>query len=188
MQLGSHRAIPEKFHGSSFIKDACYTKKMVFQSKAIKVSASESQTSQTERERDAPDPHKTRRNESLQHTIHNLVSMIDPTFNSHSDCQSMPLCSTAQCYIVHIVRTGVTPTLLNLPLSALLILSEADEVLYDSLGLSNNEIINIVPKLCEIICVGKCGDTKSWMQSEIDQLLLQKVTESAQWSSEEVNN
>ncbi|EED89375.1 uroporphyrin-iii C-methyltransferase, partial [Thalassiosira pseudonana CCMP1335] len=74
---------------------------------------------------------------------------------------------------VHIIGTGLTPSLLSLPLSTLKILSRADVVLYDSLGLSYKDICQVVPQHCEVICVGKRGDSdKSWKQSEIDELLL----------------
>ncbi|KAL7453192.1 hypothetical protein ACHAWC_004859 [Mediolabrus comicus] len=52
--------------------------------------------------------------------------------------------------------------------------SDADVVLYDSLGLSHDDICRVVPKHCDVICVGKRGDSqKSWKQSEIDDLILQ---------------
>jgi len=83
--------------------------------------------------------------------------------------------------IVHIIGTGLNPTLLNLPLSTLLLLSRADVVLYDSLGLSMADISRIVPAHCEVICVGKRGDRKSnsnsWKQDDINELLLQKSIE-----------
>ena len=83
--------------------------------------------------------------------------------------------------IVHIIGTGLNPTLLNLPLSTLLLLSRADVVLYDSLGLSMADISRIVPAHCEVICVGKRGDQKSnsnsWKQDDINELLLQKSIE-----------
>ena len=74
--------------------------------------------------------------------------------------------------IVHIIGTGLNPTLLNLPLSTLLLLSRADVVLYDSLGLNMADIARIVPAHCEVICVGKRGDQKSnsnsWKQDDIN--------------------
>ena len=80
--------------------------------------------------------------------------------------------------IVHIIGTGLNPTLLNLPLSTLLLLSRADVVLYDSLGLNMADIARIVPAHCEVICVGKRGDQKSnsnsWKQDDINELLFQK--------------
>ena len=110
---------------------------------------------------------------TIRHSIQNLVSIIDPSNNILADHASMPLHRNSK---VHIVGTGVSPTLLNLPLSTLFILSSADVVLHDSLGLSHDDIRRIVPKDCEIICVGKRGDQKnSWNQRDINQLLLEKA-------------
>ena len=118
-------------------------------------------------------------NDALRHTIDKLVSIIGPD-DSSKTAQSMSSlassASTTQSSIVHIIGTGLYPTLLNLPLSTLHILSQADVVLYDSLGLSYQDIIQIVPKHCEVICVGKRGDKKSWKQTDIDDLILQMAT------------
>jgi len=127
-----------------------------------------------------PDPERTETNESLRHAIENLVSIIDEPVSPPSD--------TNQSSIVHIIGTGLTPTLLNLPLSTLHILSQADVVLYDSLGLSYQDICQIVPKHCDVISVGKRGDKKSWKQTDIDGLLLQVATESVSPSSSDANN
>ena len=158
-----------------------YTK-MAFQSHqfraAIKSSVYRSHTLQYEESHDSSssDPFEPMTNKSLRHSIQNLVSIIDSTNNTLSDHSSMPLHRNS---IVHIVGTGVSPTLLNLPLSTLFILTSADVVLHDSLGLSHDDIRRIVPKDCEIICVGKRGDQKnSWNQGDINQLLLEKATES----------
>eukprot|EP00970_Alexandrium_tamarense_P001541 scaffold164_cov212-Alexandrium_tamarense.AAC.13 len=111
-------------------------------------------------------------NESLRSAIESLASIIDPTVNS------IPTTTTSSSNdksssVVHIIGTGLTPSLLSLPLSTLHILSRADVVLYDSLGLSYKDICQVVPQHCEVICVGKRGDSdKSWKQSEIDELLL----------------
>jgi len=114
-------------------------------------------------------------NESIRHAINKLVSIIDPTGNN-SKLQSST--SSKQSSKVHIIGSGLCGTLLNLPLSTLHILSQADVVLYDSLGLSYEDIMQIVPTHCEVICVGKRGDQPSWKQSEIDDLILEKATES----------
>ncbi|KAL9184038.1 hypothetical protein ACHAXT_002124 [Thalassiosira profunda] len=106
---------------------------------------------------------------SLRGAIANLASILDEP--------AAPASRAEQSSIVHIIGTGLCPTLLNLPLSTLLILSEADVVLYDSLGLSYEDIRRVVPPHCEVIGVGKRGDRKSWKQGDIDELLLQMATE-----------
>ena len=111
-------------------------------------------------------------NESIRHAIDKLVSIIDPTGDNSK------LQSSKQSSKVYIIGSGLCPTLLNLPLSTLHILSQADVVLYDSLGLSYEDIMQIVPQHCDVICVGKRGDKPSWKQSEIDDLILEKATES----------
>ncbi|KAK1746815.1 uroporphyrin-III C-methyltransferase [Skeletonema marinoi] len=110
---------------------------------------------------------------SLRETIERLVSLIGPP---DDDNIVKPPTQNAQQNpsIVHIIGTGLTPSLLSLPLSTLHLLSQADAVLYDSLGLAYEDICKVVPKQCEVICVGKRGDSqKSWKQSEIDDLILQ---------------
>jgi len=131
---------------------------------------------------DGPDPEEANTNISLRQSIQQLASIIDPTGTSLNNYLSeASSSSTSHHSIVHIIGTGVTPTLLNLPLSTLFLLSQADVVLYDSLGLTQHDIRRIVPDNCEVICVGKRGDQKSssWKQGDIDQLLLQKAIESA---------
>ena len=107
-------------------------------------------------------------NEMLRQSIKNLASILD------SDQSVTPMTQSSDCSsTVHIIGTGLNPSLSSLPLSTLHILSEADVVLCDSLGLSYEDICQIVPKDCEVICVGKRGDSaKSWKQDDIDQLLL----------------
>ncbi|KAL3826964.1 hypothetical protein ACHAXA_000028 [Cyclostephanos tholiformis] len=110
-------------------------------------------------------------NEYLRRAIEGLVSIINPMYDP-------PLGgSNTQTSIVHIIGTGLSPTLMNLPLSILHILSRSDVVLYDSLGLSYEDIRRIVPNHCDLVCVGKRGDRKSWKQDDIDLLLLQKASE-----------
>ena len=121
---------------------------------------------------DVTSPENKPDNESIRYAVDKLVSIIDPTGDNSK------LQSSKQSSKVHIIGSGLCPTLLNLPLSTLHILSHADVVLYDSLGLSYEDIIQIVPTHCEVICVGKRGDKPSWKQSEIDDLILQKATES----------
>mmetsp|Transcript_11791 Transcript_11791/g.25121 ORF Transcript_11791/g.25121 Transcript_11791/m.25121 type:complete len:411 (+) Transcript_11791:69-1301(+) len=118
------------------------------------------------------DPEMRETNESLRQSIQKLVSIIN-------EPQSLtpPPTNNPSASVVHIIGTGLTPTLLNLPLSTLHILSEADVVLYDSLGLSYKDICQIVPKHCDVISVGKRGDKKSWKQKDIDELLIQVATE-----------
>ena len=111
-------------------------------------------------------------NEPLRQAIDKLASIIDPIY-ANNDSTTPWQSST----VVHIIGTGLCPTLLNLPLSTLQILSQADVVLYDSLGLSYEDIIQIVPPYCEVIGVGKRGDRASWKQSDIDDLIVQKATE-----------
>lgn len=129
------------------------------------------------------DPDEPSTGNSLRCSIQHLVSIIDPKINPHTDHLSVPSQSKSPTHrhsIVHIIGTGVTPSLVNLPLSTLFILSQADVVLYDALGLSHDDIRRIIPNDCEIICVGKRGDKNaSWKQVDIDELLLQKATESA---------
>lgn len=115
--------------------------------------------------------------EQLHDAIENLASMIDSLENlcpgNDSSSTKSPSRPTHTQTTVHIIGTGLTPTLMSLPLSTLLLLSKADVVLYDSLGLSHNDIFKVVPKHCEVIYVGKRGDSKkSWKQSDIDELIL----------------
>lgn len=114
---------------------------------------------------------------SLRHAIERLVTLIGPT-DKEENVVKPPSDGEADNHhspsIVHIIGTGLTPTLLSLPLSTLHLLSQADVVLYDSLGLSHDDICKVVPTHCDVICVGKRGDSlKSWKQSEIDDLILQ---------------
>lgn len=129
---------------------------------------------------------------SLRETIERLVSLIGPS--DEDNLVKPPLDSTADQdtqhhqSIVHIIGTGLTPTLLSLPLSTLHLLSRADAVLYDSLGLAYEDICKIVPNQCEVICVGKRGDSKkSWKQSEIDELILQMAMTPSTSSSTDGN-
>jgi siroheme synthase len=115
-------------------------------------------------------------NEILRQSINNIVTLLDST---NKAIPSSPSASdTKSSAGVHIIGTGLTPTLLSLPLSTLHVLSQADIVLYDSLGLSYNDISQIVPRNCQVICVGKRGDSnKSWEQGDIDQLLLKMAVQ-----------
>lgn len=116
-------------------------------------------------------PGKGEPNEILRQSINNIVTLLDSTNKAIPSSPSAP--DTKSSAVVHIIGTGLTPTLLNLPLSTLHILSQADVVLYDSLGLSHNDIYQIVPRNCQLISVGKRGDSdKSWEQGDIDELLL----------------
>ena len=114
---------------------------------------------------------------SLQEAIKRLVSLIGSSDDDHNLVKPPSSQNTPSHHypsIVHIIGTGLTPNLLSLPLSTLHLLSRADVVLYDSLGLAYEDICKVVPKHCEVICVGKRGDSKkSWKQSEIDDLILQ---------------
>lgn len=115
---------------------------------------------------------------SLRETIEQLVSLIGPSSSAQDNLGQPPLLDPTSKHphtpsIVHIIGTGLTPTLLSLPLSTLHLLSQADVVLYDSLGLAYEDICKVVPNHCKVICVGKRGDSKkSWKQSEIDELIL----------------
>lgn len=117
-------------------------------------------------------------NESLRGAIERLASILNsdegPPILSSSATGTQTKCSHKRqsSAVVHIIGTGLTPTLSNLPLSSLLVLSRADAVLYDSLGLSLDEIRRVIPDHCELTCVGKRGDRKSWKQEDIDELLL----------------
>ena len=86
--------------------------------------------------------------------IEKLTSIIDPTGDySLHDSQKSTISSHSaiQSSIVHIIGTGLTPTLMNLPLSTLLILSRSDVVLFDSLGLALDKIQQIVPSHCDLV-------------------------------------
>jgi len=127
---------------------------------------------------------------SLRETIERLVSLIGPSSaddNIVKPPPSDPATNPKHVLhpsIVHIIGTGLTPNLLSLPLTTLHLLSKADAVLYDSLGLSHEDICKIVPKNCEVICVGKRGDSqKSWKQSDIDDLILQMAMTQTKSSS-----
>ena len=110
---------------------------------------------------------------TIERTDAHTYSLNSSTSNSYSTNDS------SSSSIVHIIGTGLNPTLLNLPISTLLLLSRADVVLYDSLGLTIHDITRIVPNHCEVICVGKRGDqqSNSWKQEDINELLLQKSME-----------
>lgn len=140
---------------------------------------------------------------SLRQAIEELAAIIErtnalPPADSllNSDPKNMATTKTATSYstnhsssssMVHIIGTGLNPTLLNLPLSTLLLLSRADIVLYDSLGLNIAHITPIVPAHCEIICVGKRGNQKStsWKQDDINELLLQKSIEPSSFTNQQ---
>ncbi len=110
--------------------------------------------------------------ESLRRAIEDLARIVDPAEDPRRRG------AATRPSMVHIVGTGLTPTLMDLPLSALRLLSRADAVLHDSLGLPPEEVRRIVPDHCDIVCVGKRGDAEgSWRQSDIDRLLLQKASE-----------
>jgi siroheme synthase len=112
---------------------------------------------------------------SLREAIESLVSLIGPSSSEDNLVKPPPSeKNTHHPSIVHIIGTGLTPNLLSLPLTTLHLLSQADAVLYDSLGLAHEDICRVVPQHCEVICVGKRGDSqKSWKQSDIDDLILQ---------------
>ncbi|KAL3777929.1 hypothetical protein ACHAWO_000135 [Cyclotella atomus] len=108
--------------------------------------------------------------ELLRQSIKDLATLLDSTDGNLASYKSRPGCSS----VVHIIGTGLTPSLTSLPLSTLHVLSQADVVLYDSLGLSFRDICHIVPRHCKVMCVGKRGDdAKSWKQTDIDQMLLE---------------
>jgi len=67
---------------------------------------------------DVPPENINSDNESIRHAINKLVSIIDPN-GDDSKLQS----SSKQSSKVHIIGSGLCPTLLNLPLSTLHILS-----------------------------------------------------------------
>ncbi len=122
--------------------------------------------------------------EYLRRAIGDLVSIVHPSRDSttssyRDEITTSDSSSMSSSSIVHIVGTGLNPTLMNLPLSTLYVLSRADVVLYDSLGLSHADIRRLVPKHCDVICVGKRGDSSasSWRQADIDNLLLEKACE-----------
>ena len=115
-------------------------------------------------------------NENLRQSIQKVVAVLNCTDYKRTSTASI---SDKKCSsVVHIIGTGLTPSLLSLPLSTLSILCQADVVLYDSLGLSYDDICQIVPNHCEVVCVGKRGDSsKSWKQHDIDELILYKATQ-----------
>lgn len=83
--------------------------------------------------------------------------------------------------VVHLVGTGLNPSLADLPLKTLRLLCEADVVLYDNLGLSADSIMEVVPDHCRTICVGKRGDDgTSWKQADIDALIRETAEASAE--------
>jgi len=106
-------------------------------------------------------------NETLRQSIKNMVTIINST---NHKIELSDKCSS----IVHIIGTGLTPSLFSLPLSTLHLLSQADVVLYDSLGLSYHDIYQIVSRDCAVVCVGKRGDSaKSWKQKDIDEFVVE---------------
>ena len=128
----------------------------------------------------------------LRQTIESLVTLLGPTDDGDNLVKPSPSEFHQQQHypcIVHIIGTGLTPNLLSLPLSTLHLLSQADVVLYDSLGLARQDICKVVPKHCEVICVGKRGDSeKSWKQNEIDDLILQTAMPSSSSSTSSNSN
>src|SRR6056300_698418 len=95
---------------------------------------------------------------SLRHAIERLVTLIGPTDDEEESVVKPPSDGEADNNhhspsIVHIIGTGLTPTLLSLPLSTLHLLSQADVVLYDSLGLSHDDICRVIPTHCDVMCV-----------------------------------
>jgi siroheme synthase len=113
-------------------------------------------------------------NEALRQSIENTVNILSTNQRTRASSPS----DSSSSAVVHIIGTGLSPTLLSLPLTTLKILSDADVVLYDSLGLPYHDICQIVPQHCELVCVGKRGDSaKSWKQNDIDMLLLQMALE-----------
>eukprot|EP00984_Skeletonema_dohrnii_P003229 scaffold1073_cov113-Skeletonema_dohrnii-CCMP3373.AAC.2 len=155
--LTSRILLPAAFH-------PCPSSELSTSRSSLQASSSSDNPSRTTSSDDAS---------SLRETIERLVSLIGPP---DDDNLVKPPTQNAQHHpsTVHIIGTGLTPTLLSLPLSTLHLLSQADAVLYDSLGLAYEDIFKVVPKHCEVICVGKRGDSqKSWKQSEIDDLILQ---------------
>jgi hypothetical protein len=102
--------------------------------------------------------------ESLQHAIKDLASIAHPA--DDPPCRG----TVKSPSVVHIMWTGVTPTLMDLLLSALHVLSRANAFLHKNVQW-------IVLDHCDIVCVGKHGNAKGgWRQSNIDRLLLQKVS------------
>ena len=114
-------------------------------------------------------------NDALRQSIQKVVSIL----NSDETMIQTSSLTDRKHSVVNIIGTGLTPTLLSLPLSTLHMLSQADVVLYDSLGLSHHDISRIVPNSCKVICVGKRGDrpTVSWKQNDIDNLLVDMAME-----------
>ena len=114
-------------------------------------------------------------NDALRQSIQNMVSILN---SDETTAQSSSI-NDQEHSVVNIIGTGLTPTLLSLPLSTLHMLSQADVVLYDSLGLSHHDICQIVPNSCKVICVGKRGDrpSVSWKQNDIDNLLVDMAME-----------
>jgi hypothetical protein len=80
--------------------------------------------------------------ESLWCTIMDLARIVDLADNPC--CWGASTCPS----VVHIVGVGVTSTLMDLPLSALHVLSQADAVLH-------KDVWWIVLDCCNIVCVGK---------------------------------
>ena len=116
-----------------------------------------------------------------------LQALLSAMNNDAHQQQSQEEPSTAVT-TVHLLGTGITGSLWDLPLSSLALLARADVILYDALSLrmddngdmdhANSGGLNLLrsivaKKECILECVGKRGGSnRSWTQADIDSLLV----------------
>ena len=178
--LLSNCAAAQLLVGGSWTSRLLHTSSAAFHYCPSSARSAPSRLFQSSSNNDNPSRTTSTDESSLRETIERLVSLIggpsDEGDNLVKPLPSDPMNQNTHHHpsIIHIIGTGLSPTLLSLPLTTLHRLSQADAVLYDSLGLAYEDICKVVPKHCEVICVGKRGDSqKSWKQGEIDDLILQ---------------
>lgn len=104
----------------------------------------------------------------VREKLQSLLSSLDSTTRNTSSQED------ATTTVVHLLGTGITGSLLDMPLSSLALLSQADVVLYDNLSLPKEDIQVLVKSTCVLQSVGKRGGdpNNNVLQSEIDPLLV----------------
>ena len=110
----------------------------------------------------------------VREKIESLLSILSSAATNTKQTQN----NNNNTTVVHLLGTGITGSLLDMPLSSLQLLSQADVVLYDALSLSLQDIGRVVRSDCILRSVGKRGgNPTSVLQSDIDTLLVKYATE-----------
>ncbi|MFM2477551.1 uroporphyrinogen-III C-methyltransferase [Celerinatantimonas sp. MCCC 1A17872] len=113
--------------------------------------------------------HNARPTSWLRQSISSLWAAKDVTLNARAYAVAKPLKKGE----VALVGAGPgAPELLTL--AALQMLSEADVVVYDRLV--SDEILNLINKDCQRICVGKAASYHSVPQSRINEILIERAS------------